>query len=88
MDNRIVLETKTEQTRNAGLNFITSQKPNADAAYERLKIVRKATKDLHRAINDTDTRDMSEKHRGVYADLYAALIAAESWEQALINEGE
>lgn len=70
------------------LKFIDDKKPNADAAYERLKVIRKATKDLRRVINDTDTRSMTQQHIEQYNTLYENLVTIEAWEQLIIKEGE
>ena len=68
--------------------FIEGQKADASAAFERLKIIRKAHKDIKRAINDTNTVDIIGEHKNLYGTLDDVLNAIALHEQVLISQGE
>ena len=75
------------QHMEANLNFIESKEPSADAAYERLRIIRNVIKDLRRAINDTDTKGLSDQHLAHYNAMYGELLNIEAWEMLVVKEG-
>lgn len=68
--------------------FFTPQKADADAAYQRLALTRKALKMYHREINDTNTRDITGDLMDLYIDLEKTMQLIIIEEQRLILEGE
>ena len=73
---------------NAQPTFIEGHRPDADAAYQRLKLTRKMTKEYRTAINDTNTADVPDHLKELYADAFILLLEIISEEQRLIREGE
>lgn len=71
-----------------GSTFFSSQKADADAAYQRLSITRKALKMYQREINDTNTVDVVGELRSLYIELETTMKLIILAEQQLIHEGE
>ena len=68
--------------------FVERKKPDADAAYERLRTIRHAVKELRLAINNTNTVGMPESLKDLYSDMFIMMLTIEAGEQELIKEGE
>ena len=71
-----------------GSTFFSPQKVDADAAYQRLSITRKALKMYQREINNTNTVDVVGELRSLYIDLETTMKLIMLAEQQLIHEGE
>ena len=60
--------------------FIKKQGADADAAYERIAIIRRHMKEMQAEINATNTVDVAGEHAKHYEEMFAKMQAA-----ALIN---
>jgi len=69
-------------------SFIEGQKVDASAAFTRLMIVKKAQKEIKRAINDTNTVDIAGEHKALYDQLESTLRMIGLQEEMLIHQGE
>ena len=72
----------------AGSGFFTEQKTDADSAYQRLAITRKALKMYQREINDTNTSDIVGELKDLYIELEKTMKLIMIAEQQLIFDGE
>ena len=68
--------------------FFDSQKPDADAAYQRLAITKKTLKMYQREINDTNTTDIKGDLKELYINLEYTMNMIIAAEQQLIFNGE
>ena len=75
-------------TTTAGSEFFITQKADADAAYQRLTITRKALKMYQREINDTNTSDIVGELKDLYIELEKVMKLIVIAEQQLIFDGE
>ena len=71
-----------------GSGFFTEQKTDADSAYQRLAITRKALKMYQREINDTNTSDVVGELKDLYIELEKTMKLIMIAEQQLIFDGE
>lgn len=60
--------------------FIKRQGADADAAYERLSIIRRHLKEMEAEINATNTVDIVGEHAKHYEDAFA------NWKHAMLDE--
>ena len=81
----VILEAANVPIRAA---FITEQKVDADAAYQRLSITRDTLKQYKAAINATNTAGISDELKSLYAEVESTMKLIELSEQKLILQGE
>lgn len=82
------VNVKESMNATTGSTFFIEQKADADAAYQRLAITRKALKMYQRDINDTNTSDITGELKGLYTDLERTMKLIIIAEQQLIFDGE
>ena len=68
--------------------FFTPQKVDADAAYARLAINRRALAMYQREINDTNTSGITGEHKNLYIELERVMQLIMLEEKKLIFDGE
>ena len=68
--------------------FFSTQKVDADAAYQRLALTRKTLKMYQREINDTNTVDIVGNLKDLYIDLEKTMKLIILEEQKLVFDGE
>ena len=82
------LNVKEAMNTTVGSEFFTAKKVDADAAYQRLAITRKALKMYQRDINDTNTSDIVGELKDLYINLEKTMKLIIIAEQQLIFDGE
>lgn len=79
---------EAEPTAKEKRSFVSNQKVDADAAYQRLKATRKTLASYSRKINETNTVDIVGEHKALYEELEMTMKLIILAEQSLIDEGE
>lgn len=67
--------------------FIKAQGADADAAYQRLQIIRKHMRELEAEINATNTVDVAGGHALYYDEMFEKMKLLEMAEITLIHQG-
>ena len=82
------VNVKDNMNATTSSTFFIEQKADADAAYQRLAITRKALKMYQREINDTNISDITGELKELYSDLERTMKLIMLSEQQLIFDGE
>lgn len=84
----VVTRTFKEQNKERNDEFIFSQTYSADAAYDRLKLIRRIMREWKDSINSLDRRDMPYDMIEKYEKMWSIMRDIEIDELAIVRVGE
>ena len=81
------MEVKDIMKKERTVSFIDAMGADPDDAYERVKINRTTIKQYKADINSTNTNNMPEALKEIYADIYLLMLTASEMEMEIARKG-